>query len=67
MVSATKKIGRPKTGIGTPVQVRLSPEQLTALDEWIAGCPAPKPSRPEAIRMLMVATLAAGLVAKGKV
>ena len=36
-----------------PVMVRLHPEQLAALDKWIKRHPAPKPSRPEAIRQMI--------------
>jgi hypothetical protein len=43
---------RPATGNGTPVRVRLQPDQLAALDTWRAAQPGP-PSRPEAIRTLM--------------
>lgn len=50
---ATKKRGRPATGKGEPVNVRLQPEHLTALDAWITRQPEPKPSRPEAIRALV--------------
>lgn len=44
--------GRPPTGQGTPVMVRLHHDQLAALDAWIADQAAPKPTRPEAIRRL---------------
>lgn len=44
--------GRPKTGVGTPVMVRLQSDQLAALDAWIAD-QEPKPTRPEAIRILL--------------
>ncbi|TPG13164.1 hypothetical protein EAH84_07125 [Sphingomonas oligophenolica] len=44
--------GRPRTGIGTPVMVRLQPDQLGALDQWIANHET-APSRPEAIRQLL--------------
>jgi len=50
-VSATKKkIGRPATGKGTPIQVRLQPDQLAKVDEWIERQPEPKPTRPEVLR-----------------
>jgi cytochrome c553 len=45
--------GRPRTGIGTPVMVRLQSEQLAALDAWIAARDEPRPSRPEAIRIIL--------------
>jgi len=53
----TKKIGRPATGIGTLVGVRLQPDQLAKLDAWIAHQPAPTPSRPEAVRRILEARL----------
>ena len=34
------------------VSIRLKPDQLAALDIWIARQPEPWPSRPEAIRRL---------------
>jgi hypothetical protein len=37
--------------------VRVQPDQLAALDAWIARYPEPRPTRPEAIRRMMVATL----------
>jgi hypothetical protein len=40
------------TGKGTPIQVRLQPSQLAALDGWIAKQDAPL-TRPEAIRAMM--------------
>jgi hypothetical protein len=47
-----RKRGPAPTGIGTPVQVRLQPSQLAALDAWIAKQDAPL-TRPEAIRAMM--------------
>lgn len=47
-----KKRGRPATGSGTPIQVRLQPDQLAALDAWIATL-NPPPTRPEAIRAIL--------------
>jgi hypothetical protein len=44
--------GRPATGKGTGVLVRLQPDQLAALDAFIAAQAKPL-SRPEAIRKLM--------------
>jgi hypothetical protein len=43
---------------GTMVGVRFQPEQLAALDTWIAQQPDPKPTRPEAIRLLVRERLA---------
>lgn len=50
-----KKRGPKPTGKGTPIQVRLQPEQLAALDAWIVGQEEPRPSRPEAIRRILEA------------
>jgi len=47
-----KKMGRPATGVGTMIGVRLQPDQLTALDAWINHQPDTL-SRPEAVRRLM--------------
>lgn len=48
-----KSRGRPKTGIGSPVGLRLYADQEAAVDTWIEGLPDPKPSRPEALRQLV--------------
>jgi cytochrome c553 len=50
-----KKTRPAQTGIG--VLVRLQPDQLAALDAWIARHPDPKPSRPEAIRLVLSGAL----------
>lgn len=47
-----KKRGPKPTGIGTPIQVRLQPETLAAVDEWRKN-QAELPSRPGAIRKLI--------------
>ena len=57
-VSDAKKIGRPPTGVGTPVTVRLHRRQIDALDGWIRQ-QDPVPSRPEAIRRLLEERLGA--------
>jgi hypothetical protein len=44
-----KRRGRPATGKGESINVRLQPDQLAALDAWIVQQAVP-PSRPEAIR-----------------
>ncbi len=50
----TKNLGgRPATGQGTPVTVRMHDPTLDALDAWIAAQPEPRPSRPEAIRLAL--------------
>lgn len=46
-----RKRGRPPSGLGTPVQVRLKDEQLAAIDAWRRGQPD-LPNRPEALRRL---------------
>lgn len=58
ITSARKKKpgrGRPKIG-ATPVNVRLAPDLLERLDEWRAQ-QRPIPTRPEAIRSMVEATL----------
>jgi hypothetical protein len=50
-------MGRPPTGIGPVVGVRLYPDIEEALDAWIAQQPDPKPSKPEAIRRILRAAL----------
>jgi hypothetical protein len=47
-----KKPGRPATGKGEGVLVRLQPSQLADLDAWIAKQDRPL-TRPEAIRAMM--------------
>jgi hypothetical protein len=51
-VQPKKRRGPVPTGKGLPVQVRLQPSQLAALDAWIAEQTAPL-TRPEAIRAMM--------------
>jgi hypothetical protein len=50
---APKKRGPAPTGVGEPVQVRLHPPAMAALNAWIAEQPDPPRSRPEAIRRLI--------------
>lgn len=52
----TTKRRRPAQA-GTPVVVRLQPEQLAALDKWREG-QGDAPSRPEAVRRLLEPALA---------
>lgn len=61
MAPENRKRGRPATGIGTPVLVRLSPELLSALDAFIQGQDRPI-TRPEAIRVVLADFLAASKV-----
>lgn len=35
------------------IHLRLPPEELAKLDQWIATQPEPKPNRPEAIRRII--------------
>jgi len=44
--------GRPPTGIGKPVGLRLYPELERRVDQWASNQPD-KPGRPEAIRRLI--------------
>ena len=44
---------------GTMIGVRVQPPQLAQLDAWIALQPEPLPTRPEAIRQLLTASLSA--------
>ncbi len=46
-------MGRPPTGIGKTIGLRLYPDQESAVDAWIRKQPDPKPSKPEAIRRLL--------------
>jgi hypothetical protein len=45
--------GRPQTGIGKAIGLRLYPELEAKLQRWIKAQPSPKPSQPEAIRRLL--------------
>jgi hypothetical protein len=55
IADSRKKIGRgrPETGIGPAIGLRLYPELSADLDAWIERQPEPRPSRPEAIRRLL--------------
>ncbi len=57
MPGEKKKMGRPPTGIGPVVGVRLYPDIEEALEAWIGQQPDPKPSKPEAIRRILRAAL----------
>lgn len=52
MSEIRRKAGRPPVN-ATPVTVRIPPDQLAAVDAWIAAQPEPKLTRPEAIRRLV--------------
>lgn len=45
--------GRPRTGIGKVIGLRLYANMEAQLDAWIEAQPEPKPSKPEAIRRLL--------------
>lgn len=51
--SLTKKRGRPATGQGHVVGVRMQPDLLSQLDAFITTLPEPQPTRPEAIRQIV--------------
>ncbi len=55
----TRTRGRPTTGIGKAIGLRLYPDLEQRIDAWIATHPDPKPSRPEAIRLLLEFALTA--------
>jgi hypothetical protein len=57
-VQSKKKRGRPATGINPSIGVRIEPAQLAAIDNWRAA-QSDVPTRPEAIRRLIDAGLAA--------
>ena len=58
-ISSTRKSrGRPSTGAES-VHLRILPEQLKAIDAWVAVQKEPVLTRPEAIRRLIDAGLAA--------
>jgi hypothetical protein len=50
--------GRPRTGIGKPVGLRLYPKLEQKIDAWASKQPD-RPGRPEAIRRLLEFALAA--------
>jgi hypothetical protein len=53
-VEAGNERGRPSTGGRQQgIVLRLDPPNLSALDAWIAAQPEPRPSRSEAIRLIL--------------
>jgi hypothetical protein len=52
--------GRPPTGIGKAIGLRLYPDLEARIDRWIKEQPNPKPSKPEAIRRLVEQALRRG-------
>lgn len=54
-----KKMGRPPGRVKPPTKaVQVPVETIAVLDAWIEAQPAPKPSRPEAIRRIVDKALA---------
>ena len=51
-----RKLERPRVN-SEDVHVRLTRPALDTLDAWIAAQPEPRPSRPEAIRLLLAVAL----------
>lgn len=64
-VITKKRRGPIPTGKGTLIGVRLQPDDLASLDEWIARQPEPM-TRPEALRSMLDLVVEIGLRAKGK-
>jgi hypothetical protein len=52
-----KPRGRPRTG-ATPTMVRIPPQLMSDLDNWIKAQPGPQLARPEALRRLVTERLA---------
>ena len=57
MSGSRKRRGRPTTGSGTAIGLRLNSELDDRLEEWICARPEPRPSRPEAIRSILAEAL----------
>jgi hypothetical protein len=47
------RLGRPPTGRGDAITVRMKADLSEAIASYIRKCPAPKPLRSEAIRALI--------------
>lgn len=58
MIAQKRKPGPPATGKGHLLGVRLSPQEIAQLDEWIARQDEPGLTRPEAMRRLTGRALA---------
>jgi len=56
-IADVRKRGRPPVN-ATPLTVRVPPDLLADLDQFIAAEPEPKPTRPDAIRRLLGEALA---------
>ena len=50
---AKNRKGRPATGTGEQVVLRLHPTMLDALDNWIGAQPGKKPTRQQAVYLFM--------------
>ena len=50
-------MGRPATGRGRLIGLRVHAELEAEIDAWIAQQPDPRPSKPEAIRRLLKGAL----------
>jgi hypothetical protein len=55
--SSHRQGGLTTTSKSTPVMVRLQPDQLAALDAYIARQPDPRPSRAEAVRHVLMGAI----------
>jgi hypothetical protein len=60
IAASKKKRGRPRTGIGRALGLRLYPDLEARLDAWIAKQNEPDLGRHEAIRRLLDQALGAG-------
>lgn len=56
-IAGPRKQGRPITGVGVMTGIRFRPDDLAMLDAWIAEQPEPRPTRPQAIRRLVMGVL----------
>ena len=52
-VLGKSKLGRPAIGRVVQINSSFRPEDVAALDRWIADQAEPQPGRPEAIRFLL--------------
>ena len=63
VISDIKKRGRPATGEGTPVLVRLQPDMLAGVDQFASEHDI---SRPEAVRLIIADWMDKHQVIKGE-
>jgi len=52
-----KPRGRPAIGKGIMTNIRWRPADLAMLDAWIADQPEPRPTRPQAIRRIVLGVI----------